>query len=172
MSVKTALRNLNKKALETTQKGINWVQKDATNFERTVLVIGTIFMVRGAYKKFSINGKDVAALVTVELPEDSYGVAMRDIPFVQQVQSFTPEPYDYGLVERLYNLEVTDMDVWDMNQGMGMVFNIKDLIPGKLNYPLVVVPYEGLKKALDKLPDFPTNYAVEELLKENKLVIA
>lgn len=161
MGIKSVLQTSARKSLETIDKGLKWAQDHPVALERTVLVVGTIFATRLAFKRFTPTGKLLVLSESLAVKPDN-GIT------TQIIKSITPEPYPTEWINEVFHLEVTDADMLDMNEGMGMVFNIKNFA-GVPNIPIAVVPYQGLMKTLLKgNPDFPLNETAEALLAANK----
>jgi hypothetical protein len=160
-----------RKVLETIDKGLAQVQKHPVAFERTVLVVTTVFVTRSAYKKFS-----PANVVHVTVPPLKGGDYTSNVVNgyqtptgapIEILRTITPGPYD-DIADASYvaHLEVTDNDLYDMKVGnlLGMVFNVKNIV-GEKNTPLAVMRYEDFMDHVK--PGFPIHESAEKLLAQN-----
>lgn len=169
MNLKTQIQTAARKTLETVDKGLKWAQDNPVIFERTALVVTTAFVSVSAYRKFAPRN---IVNVTVEAPDNSYlnnvvnGYETPTGAPIEILRQISTSPYDIDEAGRVLHLEVSDLDLRDMEQGflIGMMFNVKDH-NGIKNTPLAVMPYE---RFMEQVPEtFPRHTSAEALIREN-----
>jgi hypothetical protein len=166
MSFKNKAKIAARKTLEAIDKPLKWAQENPVAVERIGLVLITAFMARSAYKKFAPQN---VVRLSVPALKPTVNHLIDNIPVhvdIQTVRPLSPYPLDYSGIDCVRNLEVSNVDIKDMNDGnlLGLVFNLKGF-DGVENTPLAVMPYT--KFMTYAKAGFPIHESAEKLLAEN-----
>lgn len=158
-----------RKVLEQVDKGLAYVQKHPVAFERTVLIVTTVFATRSALKKFSPPNvvKVTVANPSTYLSNLVNGYETQTGAPIEILRNISAGPYDdVADAASVAHLEVRDLDIEDMNNGtlLGMIFNVKNHW-GVKNTPLAVMPYQRFMEHVQA--GFPLHEGAEKLLAEN-----
>lgn len=159
MGIKSAVKTGAVKTLQKISDGLKWAQEHPVALERTVLVVGTLFATRLAFKRFAPASSGYVKYINNAAPKG-----------MNILKSIDPPYYDDADVSEVFHLEINDQDLLDIHYGSGLMYNIKNQV-GRPNYPVAIIGYEGLMKSLNNWGvDFPKHALAEQLLSENEAV--